>query len=218
MKLSSTEWWKSGGVKAGFGAHDAPAPGNVVTVHQIHGSHVVTCDDLGAGDHREIAADALVVTRGGVVVGVKTADCVPILIASPGSAAGGERWAAAVHAGWRGCAGGVIGAAVEDATRRGHAPGSLLAAVGPAIGPCCYEVGDEVAGTFRAMGLPVLARGDRPHLDLPHIAAELLQRAGLVPDNVVLSAPCTRCNPDRYHSYRANGPRAGRQISWIGLT
>jgi len=122
-----------------------------------------------------------------------------------------------VHAGWRGCAAGVIGAAVADATRRGHDPEGLLAAVGPAIGPCCYEVGNEVADTFRALGLPVLARSDKPHLDLPRIAVALLTRAGLAPDNVVLRAPCTRCNPDRYHSYRANGPRAGRQISWIGL-
>jgi YfiH family protein len=210
--------WSRDGVVAGFGSRDAQPPASVVTVKQVHGTNVVTCDRLAAGEHRDVAADALVATRAGVLVGVKTADCVPILLRSPRTIHGGERWAAAVHAGWRGTAAGVIAAAVADATQRGHAAEELCAAVGPSIGACCYEVGDDVADTFRGLGLPVLESGPKPHLDLASIAAELLVRAGLLPENVARMAPCTRCNRDRYHSYRAFGPSAGRQVSWIGWT
>ena len=216
MTLLPEEWQRFERLAAGFGARDSVVPAGVVTVQQVHGAGVVSCDDLPAGAHPEIKADALVVTRPGVVVGVKTADCVPILLMSPHTPGDTGCWAAAVHAGWRGSAAGVIAAAVENAARCGHAPGKLCAAIGPSIGPCCYEVGQDVADTFRRLGLPVVERPHKPHLDLAEIAGALLMRAGLVAANVSRSAPCTRCHPERYHSYRANGPGAGRQVSWVG--
>jgi hypothetical protein len=212
--MSIPGWEELEGLIAAFGTRAQCAPANAVTVRQVHGRGVVVCDDTGPGHHGATEGDALVATRRGVVVAVKTADCVPILLSSS-SPRSARRWAAAVHAGWRGAVGGVVEAAIADAESRGHAASALHAAIGPSIGPCCYEVGEDVASHFRHLDLPVID-GAKPRLDLPDIASELLRRAGLAPGNVVLCAPCTRCHPELYESYRASGPHAGRQASWIG--
>ena len=204
-----------GSLAAGFGDRRAAVPPRVVTVRQVHGADVAVVDDLEPGEHAEVAADALIVTRPGVLAAVKTADCVPILLLA---AQGSDRWAAAVHAGWRGTAADVAGAAVADAVSRGHAPATLSAAIGPSIGPCCYEVGNEVAERFRALGLGVIDGGVKPHVDLRQSNRALLIRAGLEPGEIELCAPCTRCEHDRFHSYRADPAGRGRQLSWIGWT
>jgi YfiH family protein len=210
--MSIPGWEAFVGLIAAFGTRDA-APPATITVRQVHGRAVAVCDRLSPGEHADVHADALVATEPGVLVAVKTADCVPVLLTSPRRA---ERWTAAVHAGWRGAAHGVIEAAVRDAASRGLDPTTLHAAVGPSIGPCCYEVGEDVASNFRRLDLPVVAGRAKPHLDLASIARELLARAGLGRANIVVCAPCTRCHPERYHSYRVAGPGAGRQLSWIG--
>lgn len=102
---------------------------------QVHGARVIVADRPGnLGE-----ADAIVTERPGLAVTVATADCVPIAVV-------GDGFAAVIHAGWRGLAAGVVPATLATIARRGHVPEQ--AAVGPAIGPCCYEVGDEVAGQF----------------------------------------------------------------------
>jgi YfiH family protein len=200
---------------AGFGDRHTNGPSTCVVARQVHGTNVVVCDDLGAREHEDVHADALVVTRMGVVAAVKTADCVPLLLAAV--PAGGMRWAAAVHAGWRGTIAGVAAAAVADARRRGIQPADLLAAIGPAIGGCCYEVGEDVAAHFRRAGLAVIdSAGRKPHLDLRDINRELLLREGLRAENLRFCGPCTRCRADLFHSYRGAFERAGRQFSWIG--
>jgi YfiH family protein len=213
MNVSSWQGFED--LVAAFGERDELPSQRVVSVRQVHGRDVVVCDHMAAGEHPEIRADALVAASAGTFVAVKTADCVPVLLMAPADA-GGVPWAAAVHAGWRGTVAGVIDSAVADAVTRGFTLAGLHAAVGPAIGPCCYEVGDDVAASFRRLDLPVIAGGRKPHLDLPESARTLLLRAGLDAAHVNVCAPCTRCNRDRYHSFRAFGEGAGRQLSWVG--
>jgi YfiH family protein len=213
--LEPESWKNLDGLVAGFGTRTTQSPPEARLARQVHGADVVLCDDLGPGEHADVRGDALVATRSGVVVAVKTADCVPVLLAATPSRAHG-RWAAAVHAGWRGAAAGVVGAAVADAVDRGHEGSVLRAAIGPSIGSCCYEVGEEVASIFRRLDLPVNEASPKPRLDLAAIARHLLLRAGLTSGNIEMLAPCTRCNGDRFHSHRASPDRPGRQVSWVG--
>jgi YfiH family protein len=177
---------------------------------QVHGAAVVRAD--AAGELGE--ADAALATRPGVAVGVVTADCVPVLVAA-GSAV------AAVHAGWRGLAGGVIPRALEALAAA--APGvEAVAAVGPCIGACCYEVDAPVLEALRGRfgtALDGALRPSRPGhalLDLPALAREALVAAGLAPARVgALEGACTRCDAGRFHSFRRDGASAGRLLSWI---
>jgi hypothetical protein len=177
---------------------------------QVHGTRVV--DGSGAGDLGE--ADAIVTARPGTRVGIVTADCAPILLL-----ARERRVAAAVHAGWRGAAGGVLEVTLAHITRTfGVEPAAIEAVIGPAIGGCCYEVGAEVRTAFEARVGPVTAaawsmRGSRVVLDLRTAVAALASRAGLA--RVTVVGPCTRCSAD-YCSYRRDGAGAGRQASIIG--
>jgi hypothetical protein len=212
--LTPMGWPYGDGVVAGFGDRfTSPSEDGVVRVRQVHGVAVVRADTLTRGEVNDVAADALVVTQGGVVAAVATADCVPILLLEPHA-----RWGAAIHAGWRGTLAGVVAHTVEAARAYGLAPDRLLAAIGPAIGPCCYEVGDDVAASFEAAGLTVRRSSPmvKATLDLRDANRELLKRAGLFPSRIQVCGPCTRCRSDRFHSYRADGAAAGRQLSWVG--
>jgi YfiH family protein len=128
---------------------------------------------------------------------------------------------AAVHAGWRGAAAAIAAAAVAWLDSRGVPPAGLIAAIGPAIGRCCYEVGRDVAiAVANATGVAEeeLARssGERVHLDLRRAAALQLRRAG-VPEFAIHTAPwCTACRPDLFFSYRAEGGSTGRMMACIG--
>jgi YfiH family protein len=198
------------GLVGGFGGRADRPPAETTEVRQVHGRDVIDADALPAGT-LDIEADALFVTRPGRIVAVRTADCVPVLLWSRDPS---RPWAAAVHAGWRGTIADIVMAAVDCALSGGVAVGRLAAAIGPAIGPCCYEVGDELARRFAAAGHPVERRGGRPALDLAGINERLLTRRGLIAVERV--GGCTRCQPHRYHSFRRDGEAAGRQHSWIG--
>jgi hypothetical protein len=179
---------------------------------QVHGATVV--DARAPGDRPR--ADALTVARPGVLVGIVTADCVPVLLVDPV-----RRVAAAVHAGWRGAALGVLEAAVERLARlHGSVAADVEAAIGPAIGGCCYVVGPEVRDAFRARTgdatAPAWERaGDRLRVDLRAAAQLLLARVGVTCAAVL--GPCTACG-EGYHSYRRDGAGAGRQLSFVGWT
>ena len=190
-------------------------------VVQVHGASAWTT----SGPHAPPAAgaDALVSSRAGDLLVVRTADCLAVLMVAVGglddaAATSGTRAVAAAHAGWRGLVDGVLEATV--AALQAAAPGArLVAALGPAIGPCCFEVGPEVAERFVAsFGESVIrpGAGDRSFADLPGAARLALGRAGVaVPDPQ--SPPCTRCSPDLFHSYRAEGAAAGRMAAFIAL-
>ncbi|TMA68637.1 MAG: peptidoglycan editing factor PgeF [Deltaproteobacteria bacterium] len=187
----------------------AGVPLPVVTARQVHGTRVETA---AAGPPRQ--ADGLVSATDGQLLGVVTADCMPVLLIDRQ-----RRAAAAVHAGWRGAAGGVLEAAVAKLGAAFQvAPRALEAAVGPAVGACCYEVGDEVLDAFRARVGDLTApawshRGGRLHLDLRAAARLLLRDAGV--GRVAVLGPCTACGSG-YCSYRRDGAGAGRQLSFVG--
>ncbi len=169
---------------------------------QVHSDRVVPAN---AGECGE--ADALVTSRAGLALTVVTADCVPLVIA-------GRDRLAAVHAGWRGIAARIVTRTLE---RLGDT-GPLTAWLGPAIGSCCYEVGNDVAERVVAVSGPT-ARVDpegsqKPHLDLHRAVA--LQLEGRVAELRRIEA-CTRCHPQALSSYRRDGARAGRNFTFAWL-
>jgi purine-nucleoside/S-methyl-5'-thioadenosine phosphorylase / adenosine deaminase len=201
------------GARHGFGLRGSAAPAGTLRPKQVHGRAVVTLHD---GSEPLAEADAVVSRATGVAVAVVTADCVPILLAVPGA-----RVVAAVHAGWRGLAAGVLEAALGALAAEGADPGELVAAVGPHVGPCCYEVDEPVLAALRARfgsDLDATARATRPghaRIDLGALArAELLRE--LAPLAVgAFPGACTRCDAERFESHRRDGARAGRMIHWI---
>jgi YfiH family protein len=189
----------------GFGLRDSEPPSAVRTVKQIHSSIVVDA----ATEAPE--GDALVSDRAGIRVGIKTADCVPILLVDPSIPVVG-----AIHAGWRGSAENIVAAAIRELTARWQTrPGNLRAAIGPSIGVCCYEVGPEVAHRFAAWNSRMGEAQSPVNLDLPAINEAQLRAAGVT--DIWKSGECTFCAPGRFFSFRREREQAGRMLSFIGL-
>lgn len=205
------------GLAHGFGERGDLEPQGVRRPRQVHGSRVVSAS---ACDPRQPpAADGVLGTRGDGPVAVVTADCVPVLLASEDGLA-----VAALHAGWRGLAAGVLETGV--AALAAAAPGrALRAVVGPHIGPCCYEVDRPVLDALRARHAGRLdaaihrPRGEHADLDLGALAASTLEAAGLRTREIASVRPgCTACEPRRFHSYRRDGPAAGRLLHHISAS
>ena len=157
--------------------------------------------------------DALLENAPGSVVAVKTADCVPILLVDPG-----QRAVAAVHAGWRGTVAEIVRHAIEHMRREfGSAPDAMHAALGPAIGPCCYEVGPDVAGYFPQDRLDQAGRDGRARVDLVGANRRQLLAAGVPAAHIYTAGLCTMCLPAQFHSYRRDKQAAGRMFSFAGL-
>jgi len=202
------------GVAHGFGERDDPEPEGVLRPRQVHGAVVVAARACAAAKAPE--ADAVVGIEGEGPVAVVTADCVPILLASNDGAA-----VAAVHAGWRGLAAGVVEAGL--AALKAAAPNrAIYAVVGPHIGPCCYEVDQPVIEALGGRyphhidGALQEVRGDHADLDLGALTRAALREAGLAPFRIgEVERPCTRCDARRFHSYRRDGPRSGRLLHHI---
>jgi YfiH family protein len=193
------------------GEHLSPA--NVVRVRQVHSATVITDREAGA------AADAIVSSDGARLLTVRVADCVPLLMADRRTGI-----VAAVHAGWRGTSGGIAAAAiVRLATEFGSRSADLVAALGPAIQACCYEVGPEVRESFRVAGVAAdhldawftPGRTDRLQLDVPRANHDQLIDAGIPASQIYDSALCTACHPSLFHSYRRDKERAGRLVGYI---
>ena len=200
-------------IRHGFGTRQSPdwlTDEKVTAVRQIHSDKVVIANGesgfLGEGD-------ALITRRPGSLVSVRTADCLPILIADVR-----KRTVAAVHAGWRGIISEIVAKTVGALERQfGSSPGDLRAAVGPAIGPCCFEVGPEVGIQFGTL----FPERDNLHvrgtLDLLEAAYRQLLVAGIPPRNVDLARICTCCGGDLFESFRRDREDAGRMGSAIGI-
>jgi YfiH family protein len=201
------------GARHGFGLRGAPEPAGVRRPKQVHGRAVAT---LRRPDEALGEADAVICGAPGAAVAVVTADCVPILLASPRADV-----VAAVHAGWRGLAAGVIEAALRALEEAGAGSAELAAAVGPHVGACCYEVDAPVLDALRArFGARVdgAARPTRPghaRIDLGALARTELER--WLPRDAIGAFPgaCTHCDAARFESHRRDGPRAGRMVHWI---
>jgi YfiH family protein len=182
--------------------------GRLYESSQVHGARALRADGRGVAATRAEEADALVTSTAGDAVAVRVADCVPVLLAAPGAGV-----VAAVHAGWRGVARRVIGAALGEMAVD---PGGVIAAVGPCIGPCCFEVGDEVAAEIAAAageGVVVRRPGEKARVDLRAAAAAQLAAAGARAVEQV--GGCTRCEAGRFHSYRRDGKASGRMLAAI---
>lgn len=160
--------------------------------------------------------DGLVCARVGPVLGAFAADCIPILFAEPGA-----RVCGAAHAGWRGTVGGIARNVIARMAALGARPERIRVALGPSIGPCCFEVGPEVVAAFReALGeVPglVVAGPRKDHLDLRVATRAVLERAGVASEHIDDSPPCTRCEAERFFSYRRDGQSGGVHMAFIGL-
>jgi polyphenol oxidase len=212
----------------------------IVTLRQIHSSVLMMAN--GAGSTQPCKGDGLMTDKPGLLIGVQTADCIPVLVADRK-----RKVVAAFHAGWRGTAKRIV----ENGIGRmrlefGSQPEDLVAAIGPGIGPCCYAVGEELLSEFtsqfayapelfhevydsdpvkqkypmlfltqRAPGhLPI---GPSLHLNVAEANRRQLLDAGLKPGNISLVGGCTNCQPELFFSHRGSHGRAGRMLSLIGI-
>ena len=206
------------GVAHGFGTRVAAPPAAIVRPRQVHGTRVVVLSAARALPEALGEADAVVSERASLPIGVVTADCLPILVATTAGRV------AAVHAGWRGLAAGVIGRALEAlAALAPEGVAGAAAVIGPRVGPGCYEVDapvvDALARRFDDAALGAALAPTRPghwRLDLAALARVDLARGGLAEARVAaLDRACTACDAERFHSYRRDGPGSGRLFHWI---
>ncbi|MCD8376955.1 MAG: peptidoglycan editing factor PgeF [Oscillospiraceae bacterium] len=167
----------------------------------------------------EAECDALVTRTPGLALAVFTADCIPILLYDPA-----VRAVAAVHAGWRGTAGDIVGRTVEKLTDCfGSRPEEVLAAIGPGISRCCFETDGDVPQTLEErlgpLARPYVEAGPEGkfHVDLKAVNAALLRRAGVAPGHIEISSHCTACLPNLYWSHRVTQGRRGNQAAVIML-
>lgn len=231
------------GIAHGFGTRGSPAPPTALRPVQVHGADVLyvknlvdsstgnSTDEDVVSDARnnieyvdpraggvEAEADAIVCGWPGQSIAIVTADCIPILACSESGNA-----VAAIHAGWRGLAKGVVEAGIE-ALREISSPGEgICSVIGPHIGACCYEVDEPVLEAMtQRFGVEVLARASdatgpgRARLSLAELADAALDRVGVAPElRGRLEKSCTCCGVERFHSFRRAGRRAGRMVHFI---
>jgi YfiH family protein len=185
-----------------FGTRHSPLTQDAMaSLTQVHSALVVNSSTTGCAGE----GDALITDRPGIALSIRTADCFPILLADPE-----HRAAAAIHAGWRGTDQGIVCRTLDAmCSYFGTSPAQIAAAIGPGIGACCYEVGEDVARRFG------LARAGR--IDLAAINREQLIRAGVPASRIDTLGLCTSCESARFHSYRRDHEKAGRMISFIRI-
>jgi polyphenol oxidase len=240
LNLGFTEWDRRENVQKNRNLFQSAIDANKLTLVSLKQFHSdVVCGFSSAPPNEPCSADASITNAPNLLLGIQTADCVPILLLDPK-----KRAVAAVHAGWRG----TLQRIVEKTIGRMKmefktAPSDLLAAVGPAIGGCCYEVGTEVAAAFHSQfpnapdWFDELRTGDEPNplqwlnqfppghqpppknvrLDLRKANRAQLLAAGLKPQNIFVSDLCTACRSDLLFSYRKQGSKSGRMMSVIGI-
>jgi hypothetical protein len=187
----------------GFGLRDSVPPPSLTTAKQIHSAAVL--DACGRRGEQIGEGDAIVSSEAGVAIGIRTADCVPILVADPET-----RIVACIHAGWRGTAANIAGATIDVLRSRGAKPEHLHVAIGPSIGSCCYEVGPEVLLHFEPWRVETVGGST---LDLPAINERQFEEAGV--RQIWKCGECTFCQPDRFFSFRRDKERAGRMLSFV---
>ena len=208
-------------------------------VRQIHSAIIHRVDAVSA---KALAGDGIITKTPGILLAIKTADCVPVLVADVK-----RRVVGAFHAGWRGTAARVVEKGVGEMRRQfGSRPGDLRAAIGPCIRKCCYSVGDEVRAEFESqftyaddlfeevfdsnaihIRYPMLFLNQRApghgdmgpeiHLDLVAANQHQLKDAGVSEEHISVVDGCTACNTKRFFSHRAEFGKTGRMMSVIGI-
>jgi YfiH family protein len=207
--IKLTDDWKA--LAEAFGVN----PERLVTANQVHGENIVRVDGRNFNKTKTVQADAIITSALEMAIGVETADCVPVLLVDPLTPAVG-----AVHAGWRSTVKRIVQKAVKKMQDEfGSDPSRMIAAIGPTIGPECYEVDEPVMGPVREV-FPLWkevasARGiDKWGLDLVKLNKLELAQIGLSEKNVHSIGLCTSCRRDLFYSFRAEG-RTGRMLSVI---
>ena len=240
LNLSFMDWDQREKVEENRRRFQAAVGGSELTLVAMKQIHSDVIHLFRGAPDQPCKGDASTTNRPGVLLGVQTADCVPILLVDPK-----KRAVAAIHAGWKGTLSRITEKTVgrmrfEFASR----PQDLLAAIGPSIGPCCYEVAAEFVAKFRAQfadaeqyfdearsgeepnplqWLNMMPPGHQPppksvHLDLRKANRSQLLAAGLRPSNIFESSLCTGCRTDLFFSYRKEGAQSGRLMSVIGIS
>ncbi len=186
---------------------------SVMTLKQIHSSKVVIVQKQGSPSEE---GDALITRQPGLLVGVRTADCVPLLVYDPG-----HRIVSAIHAGWRGLISGVIESTLQCLKKNFNSNFSQLqAALGPALCPGCFEIGPEVAGQFKNKFKDHLTispgPNDRSFVDLRKGCSLILEESGIPPPSIDVVPHCTACEPELFFSYR-QGDHDERMMAFIGI-
>ena len=199
--------------RALLAAHVGFAPDDLQMMRHVHGTAVW---QVGDPLPEPAEFDALVTDRVGPILTTFAADCVPILFADPVA-----RVCGSAHAGWRGTVAGVAERVVERMIALGSRAADVRVALGPSIGPCCFEVGAEVVDAFRARfgdapGL-VVAGPRKDHVDLRVALAAGLVGVGVARAHIDAAPPCTRCEAARFYSYRRDGQAGGIHMGFIGL-
>jgi polyphenol oxidase len=183
----------------GFGTRHTQS--DLYSLKQIHSNRVLTATSPGFQGE----GDAAITVQPDLPISVRTADCYPILLADTRNHA-----VAAIHAGWRGTAAHIVVKTLEKMNDEfGTQPVDIVAAIGPGIGACCYEVGEEVAREF---GFDV-----RTHLDLLKENRKQLEASGVPPEKIEALGVCTFCDAERFFSYRRDQKDAGRMTSYIAI-
>jgi purine-nucleoside/S-methyl-5'-thioadenosine phosphorylase / adenosine deaminase len=239
LNLGYTEWDRPENVRVNrhrFQTAIEARKLSLVALKQFHSD--VICD-FSASPEEACSADASISNTPGLLLGIQTADCVPILLVDPV-----KRAVAAIHAGWRGTLKRIVEKTVGRMEMQyGSRPKDLIAAIGPAIGGCCYEVGVEVAASFQSQfpqateWFDELRTGDEPNplqwlnqfppghqpppksvrLDLRKANRAQLLAVDLDAKNIFVSDLCTACHPELLFSYRKHGSQSGRMMSAIGI-
>lgn len=194
---------------------------DICRTYQTHTSVVeIACErDRGRGislppyDH---GVDGLMTVEKNLLLSVRTADCVPILLCNKQKTV-----CSAVHAGWRGTVGGIIKNAVDKMIKAGVASSDILAAIGPCVGSCCYEVGDDVRQEFIAVfpesGSFFTKQNDKYMLDLVGVNRYVLVQSGINPENISSADLCTKCREDEFFSHRRSGSVRGTMSAFIHI-
>ena len=191
---------------------DRNLPSKIVTVEQVHGTEVLDVEEYVEGKE---GYDILITDKPGIAIGIKSADCQPILLVEPKAGI-----IAAVHSGWRGTLKSAVGKAVRKIEKRGGVIENILASLGPCIGQCCCEIGPDVAVEFETCfpEWPQILKKiseSQWRLNLTETNRQHLLGKGLNPAKIDTIDICTHCRPDLFHSYRRDGEKAGRMISFI---
>lgn len=184
------------------------SPEQLRRARQVHGAAVLRATEVREGSE----GDAVWVRRNdGLIAGVMTADCVPVLIVDREATV-----AAAVHSGWKGTVADIVGATVR-ALSEVVAPSRLVAAIGPCIELAAFEVGEEVAARF-APAFVQREGFDKPHVDLVAVVRGQLISAGVPAEAIERVGGCTHARPERYFSYRRDGAGIGQMLAFVGFS
>lgn len=199
------------------------APESVISLPQIHSRIVIDADESMGGEgyfrQTDRSCDGYVTDRPDITLGVKTADCVPILFHDPEAGVIG-----AVHAGWRGTAADIVGVCIDKMCAKGAHPDSIRAAIGAAIHFCCYEVGGDfyesvckLAGSELAKRFIRRTESGQLHADIVGMNEHLLLSHGLSKEHIDKSDFCTCCHPELFYSHRFSHGVRGTMLSVIAL-